>query len=57
MIVKEKIEINGTEFNKQYSDEGYYIERDGSLFSEAIDPIDVDRRYIETDIKIKQNTI
>ena len=31
MIVKENIEIGGRAFTKNYSDSGYYIERDGVL--------------------------
>ena len=49
MIVKENIEIGGTIFVKQYSDGGFYIERDGEKYSEAIDPADIPREYIETD--------
>ena len=49
MIVKENIEIGGTIFVKQYSDGGFYIERDGEKYSEAIDPEDIPREYIETD--------
>ena len=43
MIVKENIEIGGTIFVKQYSDGGFYIERDGEKYSEAIDPEDIPR--------------
>lgn len=49
MIVKENIEIGGKGFVKQYSDGGFYIERDGEKYSEAIDPADISREYIETD--------
>ena len=49
MIVKENIEIDGKDFVKQYSDGGFYIERDGEKYSEAIDPADIPREYIETD--------
>ena len=49
MIVKENIEIGGKDFLKQYSDGGFYIERDGAKYSEAIDPADIPREYIETD--------
>ena len=49
MIVKENIEIGGTIFMKQYSDGGFYIERDGAKYSEAIDPADISREYAETD--------
>ena len=49
MIVKENIEISGKDFVKQYSDGGFYIERNGAKYSEAIDPADIPREYIETD--------
>ena len=49
MIVKDNIEIGGKTFTKQYSDGGFYIERDGAKYSEAIDPADIPREYIETD--------
>ena len=49
MIVKENMEIGGRDFVKQYSDKGFYIERDSAKYSEAIDPADIPREYIETD--------
>ena len=48
MIVKENIEVGGKGFVKQYSDSGFYIERDGEKYSEAIDPADIPREYTET---------
>ena len=53
MIVKENIEIGGKAFKKQYSDGGFYIERDGAKYSEAIDPADIPCEYTETDIPIE----
>ena len=52
MIVTEKIELNGIEYIRNYSDEGFYIERDGVKYGEAIDPVDSNRVYQETDIQI-----
>ena len=49
MIVKENIEIGSKDFVKQYSDGGFYIERDGAKYSEAIDPTEFGRIYTETD--------
>ena len=49
MIVKENIEIGGRAFVKTYSDKGFYAERDGVRYSEAIDPADIPREYTETD--------
>lgn len=53
MIVKENIEIGGKGFVKQYSDGGFYIERDGARYSEAIDPAGIPREYTETDEPIE----
>ena len=56
MVKSEVIEINGTQYRTTYSDSGYYIERDGMRFSEAIDVIGADFVYTETDVKIKDGT-
>ena len=52
MIKIETITINNKEFQHTYSDEGYMIERDGVIYSDAIDPIDSGRTYTETAEKI-----
>ena len=51
MIITETITINGKQFTKNYSDEGFYIQKVGTeeVYSEAIDPIDSGRTYLETD--------
>ena len=56
MIQTENITINDKEFNRTYSDEGFYIEREGIQYSEAIDPIEFkdERIYTETDIPIEE---
>ena len=55
MIITETVTINGRDFRKTYSDEGFMIERDGVQYSEAIDPIGFeDRVYTETDVKIEE---
>ena len=56
MIVREKIEIGGKAFVKQYSDGGFYIERDGAKYAEAIDPADIPREYTETGEPIESET-
>ena len=56
MVKSEVIEINGTQYRTTYSDSGYYIERDGMRFSEAIDVIGADFVYTETDVKIEDGT-
>jgi len=55
MIVKENIEIGGRAFVKTYSDAGFYIERDGVRYSEAIDPADIPRTYTETDEPVEDD--
>lgn len=52
MINTENIIINGKEFIRTYSDNGYMVERDGVQYDEAIDPIGFDRVYTETNIHI-----
>ena len=49
MIVHKTKEINGVVYDYAYSDSGYMIERDGVRYSEAVDPIDSGRVYMETD--------
>lgn len=56
MIKTEKLTINGREFIKTFSDEGYMIEREGVRYSEAIDPAEFGRQYTETDEKIEEET-
>jgi hypothetical protein len=48
MIVKTTREINGVVYDYTYSDAGMMIERNGARYSEALDPIDSGREYIET---------
>ena len=48
MIKTEIITINGVQFQKTWSDANYLIERDGAKYSEAVDPMDVERVYTET---------
>ena len=49
MLVRENMKIVGRAFVKTYSDAGFYIERDGVRYSEAIDPADIPHEYTETD--------
>ena len=48
MIKTEIITINGIQFQKTWSDANYLIEREGAKYSEAVDPIDIERTYTET---------
>ena len=49
MIKTESLTIRGRMFVKTYSDKGFKVERDGVRYSEAIDPAEFGREYIETD--------
>lgn len=53
MIQTENITINGRPLTRTYSDGGYYIQRDGVRYAEAIDPLDSGRTYTETDALIE----
>ena len=53
MIITENLTIDGRQFVKRYSDSGVKIQRqDGLLFEDAVDPVDQNRTYTETDIPI-----
>ena len=51
MIVTENITINGKKLIRTYSDSGYLIRKAGTdeIYSEAYDPAELGRTYIETD--------
>ena len=40
---------DGVNLYRTYSDEGKFIERDGAVYEEAIDPEGTNRTYTETD--------
>ena len=52
MIQTENIIINGRPLTRTYSDSGYYIQRDGVRYTEAIDPADSGRSYEEISVLI-----
>ena len=54
MIVQENIKIRNKDFVKTYSDAGFYIERDGIMYAEAIDSAEFERVYTETDVPIEE---
>ena len=56
MIIQTTKEINGVMYAYAYSDSSYMIERDGVRYSEAVDPLDSDRVYTETDELIEIET-
>ena len=57
MIITETIIINDIEYLHTYSSSGFTIERDGVEYGDAIDPIDSNRIYTETQNKIEQELI
>lgn len=55
MIKTEIVTIKGKDYSRTYSNEGYMIEREGVQYSEAIDPIGSDRKYVETETKVEED--
>ena len=53
MIVKTTKAINGVEYDYTYSDANMMIERNGAMYSKAIDPLNSGREYTETDKPIE----
>lgn len=53
MIISETVKIDDKNYTKTASDSGYYIERNGVRYVEAIDQLASDREYTETDILIE----
>ena len=53
MIVKTTKKINGVVYDYTYSDSDMMIERNGEMYSEAVDPLDSDRTYSETDSPVE----
>ena len=43
--------------NVPWSDAGFMIERDGAMYSEAVDPVEFDRVYMETDIPVEPESV
>lgn len=57
MLVTEQITINNHEYIHNYSDAGFYIERDEIYYADAIDPLNMGRVYTETDIPIEEDEV
>lgn len=53
MIKTELIMVDERQLRRTWSDAGFMIERDGAVYSEAVDPAEFDRVYAETDILIE----
>ena len=56
MLITEIVTIKDEKFVKNYSDRGLFIERDGVMYEEAVDPIEYkdSRIYTETDKPIEE---
>lgn len=52
MIISETIKMNDKNFTRTYSDAGFYIERNGVHYVEAVDMLGSGKEYTETDILI-----
>lgn len=53
MIKTELIMVDGRQLRRTWSDVGFMIERDGAMYSEAVDPVEFDRVYMETDTLVE----
>ena len=53
MIKTELIMVDERQLRRTWSDAGFMIEREGSVYSEAVDPVEFDRVYTETDIPVE----
>lgn len=56
MIKTELIMVDGHQLRRTWSDAGFMIERDGAMYSEAVDPVEFDRVYTETDIPVESES-
>ena len=53
MIKTELITVDNRQLRRTWSDAGFMIERDGAVYSEAVDPDEFDRVYTETDMPVE----
>ena len=53
MIQTELITVDERQFRRTWSDAGFMIERDGVVYSEAVDPVEFDPVYTETDMPVE----
>lgn len=56
MIVEENFTINDKQFIRTYSDDNRYVVREGIEYSEACDPAEFGRTYIEGDVMPEDET-
>ena len=56
MIKTELIMVDERQLRRTWSDAGFMIERDGAVYSEAVDPVEFDRVYTETGIPVESES-
>ena len=56
MIKTELITVDERQLRRTWSDAGFMIERDGAVYSEAVDPMEFDRVYTETDMSVESES-
>ena len=49
----ELIMADDRQLRRTWSDAGFMIERDGAMYSEAVDPAEFDRVYTETNMPVE----
>ena len=57
MIKMELIMVDERQLRRTWSDAGFMIERDGAVYSEAVDPVEFDRVYTETDMPVEPESV
>ena len=56
MIKTELIMVDERQLRRTWSDAGFMIERNGAVYSEAVDPAEFDRVYTETDMTVESES-
>ena len=56
MIKTELITVDNRQLRRTWSDVGFMIERDGAVYSEAVDPVEFDLVYTETDTPVESGS-
>lgn len=51
MKMKDIVQIGNKTFVHTYSDKGLKLERDGDLYDDAFDLVELGREYTETDVR------
>ena len=56
MIKTELITVDNRQLRRTWSDAGFMIERDGTMYSEAVDLAEFDLVYTETDTPVESGS-